>query len=153
MRGWPGGGKSYSANKLSEKYNAKICSADDYFMKDGKYIFDATKLGNAHGACFYKFKNEINSGKNVIVDNTNLTYKEVSKYLEELDNTDYKVCIYEVTYNDIDKAIKYRKDNSDGKNIPEDKMKMMYDKFYANNVIKIAKEKHPNIDFVSKEEL
>lgn len=153
MRGWPGGGKSYKANELSKKYDAKICSADDFFMVNGKYVFNPSKLGQAHGICLSKFQKEVKEGKNVIVDNTNLTYSDTSKYLTELEDKGYKVCIYEVTYNDIEKAIKHRKDSEIGKNIPEDKMRMMYDKFYSNNVIKMAKERHPNLEFVSKESL
>ena len=40
-RGIPGSGKSTSAKKLAPK--EQIFSTDDYFMKNGKYIFDGKK--------------------------------------------------------------------------------------------------------------
>ena len=65
-----------------------VCSADDYFMKDGKYCFDASKLSEAHGACLKKFVSYITGdllsfGNNVplVVDNTNLTALELAPYV------------------------------------------------------------------------
>ena len=50
LRGIPGAGKSTCANVLSE--NAyPIFSADDFFIVDGEYVFNADKLHQAHAQC------------------------------------------------------------------------------------------------------
>ncbi len=52
MRGTPGSGKSYLAGlvhktALEHGYSSVICSADDFFMVDGKYNFSTAKLVRA----------------------------------------------------------------------------------------------------------
>lgn len=153
MRGYSGGGKSTKAKELSKKYDAEICSADDFWNKDGKYVFDVAKLGQAHASCFSKFKKNIDSCKNVIVDNTNLTTRDVEKYLDYLSGTDYQVCIYEVAHNTLDEAIQYRSEQADGKNVPKDRIEDMYNKFYSINIKKMASEHYTNINFVDQKEL
>ena len=153
MRGIPGSGKSTKAKELAKKYDATICSADDFFESTGKYVFDVKKIGEAHKECFAKFSKAIKQGKNVIVDNTNLKPFEVEKYLDALENTDYKVCIFEVTYNNLDKAIEHRTNQETGKNIPSDKIKDMYNTFFHVNLKKEAKEYYPKIDWIGQKEL
>lgn len=150
MRGWPGGGKSYKANELSKKYDAKICSADDFFMVDGKYDFDVTKLYYAHEKCYSDFVDEVISGNNIIVDNCNINYRDIKTYLLFLEKYDYKICLYDVSTNSLEDSIKYR---SNDKYVSDDTIKEYHTKFYANNVIKMAKERHPTLEFVSKESL
>jgi hypothetical protein len=47
LRGLPGSGKSTLAREIAGK-NGVICSTDDFFYNDGRYIFDASKLGEYH---------------------------------------------------------------------------------------------------------
>ena len=71
-------------------------SADDFFMKDGKYLFDPSKLGEAHASCFRSFieaMREIHTYQRrdggmmdrrndlIIVDNTNTTVEEIAPYV------------------------------------------------------------------------
>ena len=53
VRGLPGSGKSHLARALWSLTDAEmsVCSADDYFMENGVYNFDPTKLPEAHLAC------------------------------------------------------------------------------------------------------
>ena len=53
VRGLPGSGKSHLAEALRSTTDAvmRVCSADDYFMEDGVYNFDPTKLPEAHLEC------------------------------------------------------------------------------------------------------
>lgn len=92
LSGVSGSGKSTTARKL---WNAmepgtycKVVSADDYFMVDGQYKFDPTKLSDAHGKCFRDFiaalqPNAVGNYDHVLVmvDNTNTTSIEVSPYI------------------------------------------------------------------------
>ena len=50
LRGLPGSGKSTLA-KIMVGSDFLVCEADQYFMQDGEYKFDATKLKEAHEYC------------------------------------------------------------------------------------------------------
>ncbi len=50
VRGIPGSGKSTFAKQLVGA-DFLVCEADKYFMVDGEYTFDATKLKQAHDFC------------------------------------------------------------------------------------------------------
>lgn len=80
LSGVPGCGKSTYIENNFKHLDAKICSADDWFMIGGEYKFDFRQLSNAHGACLKKFIDQIISDKNVIVDNTNTTIDEIVPY-------------------------------------------------------------------------
>lgn len=89
LSGVSGSGKSTYAKKFAQKetfvhYQYTIVSADNYFMKDGVYNFDGSKLGEAHGQCFNKYIGAIQHPdcfELVIVDNTNLTSEEIAPYV------------------------------------------------------------------------
>ena len=140
LRGYPGSGKSTFAETISKEESAVIVSADNFWIDSfGKYNFDASKLKLAHQDCFDKFKEAVLSGRNVIVDNTNLKYDDAKKYLDflvtnnNLNETIYSVVFKEISYNDIEKAISLRTNREDGKNIPEDKMRMMH-RLFKNDI-------------------
>lgn len=90
MRGIPGSGKSTRAKELAPP--AFICSADDYFMKDGVYTFVQHEIGKAHQACLKKFVDAIHANHkaimdgdfwadfDIVVDNTNLRRWEYETY-------------------------------------------------------------------------
>lgn len=50
VRGLPGSGKSTFAEALVG-HDFLVCEADKYFIVDGEYKFDATKLRQAHEWC------------------------------------------------------------------------------------------------------
>lgn len=88
MRGIPGSGKSTTARKLATGPEY-ICSADDYFVRDGKYSFDPAGLHLAHRACLVKFlsllaRNRDNhpfDDTDIVVDNTNIRLWEYEPYM------------------------------------------------------------------------
>jgi predicted kinase len=60
-------------------------------------VFNADKLGAAHGQCWAQFADEITKGCSlVIVDNTNLVYKDLKKYYEFATSAGYDVEIVAV---------------------------------------------------------
>ena len=78
--GISGSGKStYCKSNFPD---AKVCSADHYFMDDGEYKFDPRKLPEAHGSCLRKFVDLLQSDGEVVVDNTNTTISEVAPYAQ-----------------------------------------------------------------------
>ena len=102
LQGVPGSGKSFYANEFVAHANVKsvICSADDYFYELGggtKYAFDASKLGQAHGACFRRFIGAVRSEVPVVVvDNTNTTVSEISPYVLGGEAYGYEVEVVQV---------------------------------------------------------
>jgi len=84
IRGTSGAGKSTFANLFAEP--KVICTADDFFYdKEGKYNFDASKLGKAHGQCQNKFECALRdkSIKLVIVANTNVKPSDYQYYIDK----------------------------------------------------------------------
>ena len=81
--GISGSGKStYAKNYFP---TAEVCSADDFFMVDGEYKFDVTRLSKAHGACLRTFTGHMvcmpqDNETIIVVDNTNTTVAEVAPY-------------------------------------------------------------------------
>jgi len=90
MRGIPGCGKSTLAHALEKEFAdmklvAKICSADDYFMMNGKYLFNRNDIKVAHTTCLTSFTLAIANKKVqlVIVDNTNAKQWEYDPYIKQ----------------------------------------------------------------------
>lgn len=88
MSGIPGSGKSaYVERHFLNAY--RVCSADKYFMKTGKYVFAAEEIGKAHAACLRQFASAVydawrfeSENTVVVVDNTNTTVAEIAPYYE-----------------------------------------------------------------------
>src|SRR5579859_3354439 len=90
MQGIPGSGKSTYARKTWP--GALILSSDDYFMKDGKYVFDPSKLGEYHGRILKNFSQELmyctryicegDKDKIIVIDNTNTKATEIAPYYQ-----------------------------------------------------------------------
>lgn len=89
LSGVSGIGKSTYAEQLVrlQKWAYQIVSADDFYVKNGVYTYEADKIGEAHAWCFRQFMEAIGGGGQisrtplVIVDNTNLTQREISPYM------------------------------------------------------------------------
>ena len=69
-------------NELEIDKIIKYCSADDFFMINGDYCYDYTKLSEAHDYCLEKYLEGLNSStvRILIVDNTNTETWEYSPY-------------------------------------------------------------------------
>lgn len=89
MRGLMGSGKSeWVKRKMIEILTADpmalvtAVSADHFFMVDGKYKFDATRLGEAHSKCLRDYLDIIinNRYEVLFVDNTNISPVEIAPY-------------------------------------------------------------------------
>ena len=78
LRGVPGSGKSTMAKTMSGRIHIE---ADMFFSLSGKYIWDPTKLGNAHKWCQEQVKNHLNDGEMVVVSNTGIKLWEIKPYL------------------------------------------------------------------------
>jgi len=99
MRGCSGSGKSTVANQLVGV--GVICSADDFFVDpNGVYTFEKDRLTDAHRACWNGFQGSIYLGASVIVvDNTNTTEWEWSRYSKMADESGYEVVFVDFAVN------------------------------------------------------
>ena len=106
IRGVSGSGKS----TLGEAIAPHVISADDYFMKDGKYCFNPAKLNEAHEMCQDRVKIRMEHGDGPIaVCNTFTKEWEMKPYLDMANEYGYAVfCI----------VMENRHENSDVHNVP-----------------------------------
>jgi hypothetical protein len=77
MSGLPGSGKTYVSTSLETK-DVEIFSTDNYFYHNDEYKFNPKMLGVYHTKNFEAFSNS--KARIRIVDNTNLSPGEYSKY-------------------------------------------------------------------------
>ncbi len=150
MRAISGAGKSTFINNFINHHQNKIIkvvSADYYFTSNGQYNFDATKLNAAHSQCMNNYKTylEDDTTEIVIVDNTNLRYKEM-KYYIDLAN-EYKFTWKIIQINTPIEVIIERQKTC--KNIPIEKIYQMKSRLDCCALIEEVKQ---NIIFVNGED-
>ena len=93
LRGLPGSGKSTFAKTLGGIH----IEADQYFMRDGVYEFDASQLKNAHNYCqsqtraWMSHNGEQISTDRIIVSNTFTQEWEMDAYFELAEEFGYQV--------------------------------------------------------------
>ena len=81
MRGLPGSGKSTKAKELAGDKGV-IYSTDDFFMVEGKYIYDPTKIIDYHSQNLQRTKKSmLQEQPLIIVDNTNICLWEMRRYV------------------------------------------------------------------------
>lgn len=89
LRGAPGAGKSTFAKTLGGKH----VEADKYFInEEGEYIFDATKIRQAHEySQMLTFAHMVLEVELIVVSNTAITEKELKPYYELAEQYGYQV--------------------------------------------------------------
>lgn len=121
VRGVPGCGKSTLAKILSEGNKFPVCTADDYFMKNGEYKFDISKLGSAHKSCKDKCeKNMKTNVEKIFVANTSTMEKELTDYFMLAEKYGYKV---------FSIIVENRHGGKNSHGVPDDKILTMKNRF------------------------
>jgi len=97
MRGLPGSGKSYLVKQIKQKYPQCVsCSADDFFMLTGEYVFNVAQLKDAHAYSQSTCEEYCRNGESlIVVDNTNIKRWEMSAYLKMAEKYRYLVILVE----------------------------------------------------------
>ena len=87
VRGIPGSGKSTFAKTLGGSHH----ETDNFFIVDGKYKFDGTKIKEAHNWCQNKVKTDMMIGREkIVVSNTFTQEWEMEPYFEMAKEFGYK---------------------------------------------------------------
>ena len=116
LRGLPGSGKSTFAKLVCNQH----VETDMFFMEDGEYKFDASKLKQAHAWCQEKTETWMKMRYNVVVSNTFTQEWEMEPYYKLAEQYGYRVhsIIMENRHNGINEH-----------NVPEDKLEQMKKRF------------------------
>jgi predicted kinase len=122
VRGIPNSGKSTFAKELGGVH----FETDNYFMVDGEYKFDGTKLKDAHQWC----QNEVNNAMilnhtakindRIVVSNTFTQEWEMKSYFDLAEKHGYRV------YSLI---VENRHEGVNEHGVPEDKLEIMKNRF------------------------
>jgi len=102
LRGLPGTGKSMLANAIGNE--GSIFSTDSYFMVDGEYQFDPSKLGEYHkrnledATAFMERFAPHTTPAICVIDNTNTQHWEYEKYIESAQNNGFMVQVISIEW-------------------------------------------------------
>lgn len=122
VRGVPGSGKSTFAKSLGGTH----FETDEYFMTNGEYKFDPTKLKDAHRWCQDSVNTAMilnhTAGLNnrIVVSNTFTQEWEMEPYFQMAETYDYKVFTI---------IVENRHGGVNTHGVPEDKIQVMKDRF------------------------
>lgn len=79
IRGLPGSGKSTLAREMEGYIHFE---ADMFLEINGVYLFDASKVKDAHDWCVASAKKALEQGLNVVVSNTFVKIWELQRYID-----------------------------------------------------------------------
>lgn len=132
LRGLPGSGKSYMASQIAMANKEKfpvICSTDHYWIRpDGRYDWNFKLIGEAHEWNFKRTKEFFDQNIAIIIlDNTNVQFKDFSKYIELALKHRYQIELVEPpTTWKFDAEICAKRNQH---NVPLDSIKKMLDRW------------------------
>ena len=129
VRGLPGSGKSTFANFIWNDY--AICEADKFFYdSEGHYLFDPSKLKEAHKWCQEEVEKRMQENRNnpqyypeIVVSNTFTQEWEMQAYFDLAKKYDYKV---------FSIIVENRHGNTNIHGVPDDTLKKMRDRFHIS---------------------
>ena len=88
---------SSSSPALPASTRSLVCSADSFFLRNHRYVFDSKLLSQAHSACLASFLALLAShSPYAIVDNTNVQRWEYDNYVRIAELLGYGVLVLEV---------------------------------------------------------
>lgn len=130
MRGVSGSGKSTLARELAGKHEGSvILSTDDYFMVEGRYVFDPRMIGANHSRNQERARKKMQEGTPcVIIDNTNTQAWEMRPYVEAALELGYEIEIHEPEPVGLDELMR-RQESRPDKNLPLETVQRMLDRY------------------------
>lgn len=95
VRGLPGSGKSTFARSLASLSAVDAhYETDQFFVRNGKYEFDPTKLQEAHDWCQRATREALRWGRSVAVANTFTMLWEIRPYEKIAEETDAHLVVF-----------------------------------------------------------
>jgi predicted kinase len=126
MRGPSGSGKStYIQKHFPDAY---VCSADHFFIKNGEYVFEPAKIGEAHSMCMSLFISatvDPNAAPLIVVDNTNIKIWEFFNYYHLSRLLGFELEIHSLFYSADRETCKARNQHS----VPPQMIDRMFDNY------------------------
>lgn len=131
-RAVPGSGKTTFAKNIFAAVSAAglsiaVHSTDEYFMRDGRYVFDVSMLGEYHRRNLAAFKESLAKGVDlVVVDNTNLLPWETEPYTSAARAAGYRIILMNFQPREFEKhmaAQKVTPEKPDAHEVPESSMR------------------------------
>ena len=141
-RAVPGSGKTTFAKNIfaavsSAGLSIAVHSTDEYFMRDGRYVFDVSRLGEYHRRNLAAFKESLAKGIDlVVVDNTNLHPWETEPYTDAARAAGYRIILMNFMPREFEKHMESQKvttEKPDAHGVPESTMREHIADFYAYN--------------------
>jgi len=135
-RGIPASGKSSFAKEIvsslpQKGISATVCSTDKYFMIDGEYCFDLSKLREYHLKNQDRFKSALKDNVDVVIcDNTNIEPWESNLYYHIAREFDYRVILMDFEPRDISAHIDAQSNDDYKHNIPKDILEDMKNSYF-----------------------
>jgi len=135
-----GSGKTTMTNCIvkklqSENISVSVHSTDNFFIIDGKYVFDFDKLGIYHQENFKNFKQSIENSIDVVIcDNTNISPWETEAYTKLAREYNYQILIITLDPRELEEHIlsqKITKENPNAHGVNEDALKNMIRRYYT----------------------
>jgi len=120
LRGVSGSGKTTFGHIIGGM-NYQVLAADDFFMADGEYKFDGSKLKDAHAHCQSRAEHRMECGDyKVIVANTFTREWEMKAYYDLAEKYGYRV--YSI-------VVENRHGGVNEHGVPEEAVQGMRDRF------------------------
>jgi len=125
LRGVSGSGKSTLANIILQQPNnnpQEVLSADDFFVDDnGDYVFDGTKIKEAHNYCQFRCSERMRQQKaKIVVANTFTQEWEMQAYIDLAKQYGYMVFTV---------IVENRHEGVNEHGVPEEKLVQMKNRF------------------------
>jgi predicted kinase len=125
LRGLPGSGKSTFANVILQQPSnnpQEVLSADDFFVNnEGVYVFDSSKIKEAHNYCQFRCSERMRQGiARIVVANTFTQEWEMEEYYKMSERYNYRVHTV---------IMENRHGNENVHGVPDDKLQQMKNRF------------------------
>ena len=139
-RAVPGSGKSSFARCILETMrregiSVRVHSTDDYFMVDGRYVFDIRKLGEYHRRNLEAFKASLADGIGLVVlDNTDEHPWETKPYTDAARAAGYRILFLNFLPRSLDDHLAAQRvtpEKPDAHQVPEESLRQHIADFLA----------------------
>ena len=124
LRGLPGSGKSTLARFVGDAF----VEADMFFLKNGKYEFDGSKIRDAHAWC----QSTVREWMQMNADTYGLEYSEIAvsnTFTQEWEMEAYYDLAKEFNYKVFSIIVENRHDGVNSHGVPDDKLEAMKSRF------------------------